>query len=44
MIDRLTRDGLVARERNPDDRRAVRVVLTGTGREAAARAWPGSPR
>jgi len=32
-IDRLEQRGLVAREKNPDDRRQVLVTLTGTGRK-----------
>jgi MarR family transcriptional regulator for hemolysin len=35
MIDRLARDGLVARRPHPDDRRALSVTLTGAGRRVA---------
>ena len=37
MIDRLERDGLVERRRDPGDRRSTRVHLTDAGREAAHR-------
>ena len=37
-LDRLENDGLVRRDRNPDDRRGVHVVLTDKGRELADRA------
>jgi DNA-binding MarR family transcriptional regulator len=37
MVDRLERDGLVERRRHPDDRRAICVYLTATGRRAARR-------
>ncbi len=37
MIDRLERDGLVRRSRDPDDRRATRVHLTDAGRVAGRR-------
>jgi DNA-binding MarR family transcriptional regulator len=33
VVDTLERDGLVTRERGTDDRRVVRVSLTGAGRE-----------
>ena len=33
LIDRLERAGFVARERNPEDRRAIRVCLTKKGTE-----------
>ncbi|QKV76276.1 MarR family winged helix-turn-helix transcriptional regulator [Amycolatopsis sp. Hca4] len=35
LVDRAVRRGLVRREPDPDDRRAVQVVLTGEGREMA---------
>ncbi|MET8998876.1 MarR family transcriptional regulator [Amycolatopsis sp. NPDC004169] len=35
LVDRAVRRGLVRRESDPDDRRAVQVVLTGEGREMA---------
>jgi len=37
MIDRLERNGLVARAADPDDRRATRIRLTRAGREVAER-------
>ena len=37
MIDRLERNGLVARAADPHDRRATRIRLTPTGREVAER-------
>jgi len=36
-LDRLERQGLVARRRIPDDRRVVRIELTARGRRLAAR-------
>ncbi|WP_329052077.1 MarR family transcriptional regulator [Amycolatopsis sp. NBC_01488] len=36
LVDRAVRRGLVRREPDPDDRRAVRVVLTDEGRDLAA--------
>ena len=38
LLDNLERDGLVRRERSPDDRRSVVVHLTRAGRELATRA------
>lgn len=38
IVDDLERRGLVERSVDPDDRRCKIVTLTGTGREAAARA------
>ena len=35
LVDRAVRRGLVRREPDPDDRRAVRVLLTGEGSELA---------
>jgi MarR family transcriptional regulator, transcriptional regulator for hemolysin len=32
-LDRLERDGVVERRRDPDDRRVIRVVITPTGRQ-----------
>jgi DNA-binding MarR family transcriptional regulator len=37
IVDRLERDGLVARDRDPVDRRSYAVTLTATGRRADAR-------
>ncbi len=37
-VDRLEQRGLVRRERSPDDRRGIRVVLTEAGREAVDQA------
>jgi DNA-binding MarR family transcriptional regulator len=37
-IDRLERDGLVRRERHPDDGRTTLAVITGAGREVVERA------
>lgn len=37
MLDRLERDGFLARRVNPDDRRSFLVDLTDHGRAAAAR-------
>jgi DNA-binding MarR family transcriptional regulator len=42
MIDRLERDGLVRRSRDPDDRRATRVHLTAAGRAAGGRGRDGA--
>ncbi|MFC4084166.1 MarR family winged helix-turn-helix transcriptional regulator [Amycolatopsis samaneae] len=36
LVDRTTRNGLVRREPDPADSRAVRVALTGEGRQLAA--------
>ena len=36
LIDRLSRDGMVERQADPQDRRATRVYLTARGRETAA--------
>jgi DNA-binding MarR family transcriptional regulator len=38
-IDLLVRDGLVARHRSEQDRRAVELTLTPAGRRAEARLW-----
>ncbi len=40
LVDRLARMGLVARRPVPEDRRAVRIVVTARGRRVAARAIP----
>jgi DNA-binding MarR family transcriptional regulator len=40
VIDALERDGLVARTRNPDDRRSYALELTGAGEQALARTTP----
>ncbi len=37
LIDRLSRDGLAARERDPDDRRVVRVSITRAGLDVLRR-------
>jgi DNA-binding MarR family transcriptional regulator len=34
LLDRMERDGLVARQADPEDRRAQRIVLTEQGRQA----------
>ncbi|CAM3871568.1 MarR family winged helix-turn-helix transcriptional regulator [Castellaniella denitrificans] len=39
-LDRLESKGFLRRERVPEDRRVVKVVLTDTGREVAARILP----
>lgn len=39
-LDKLAQDGLVRRETDPDDSRAIRIFLTDTGRAAYARMWP----
>jgi DNA-binding MarR family transcriptional regulator len=39
LVDRLVRDGLLERHPDPDDRRAVVLALTATGRERLADAW-----
>tara|TARA_R110002049_G_scaffold124261_1_gene279684 strand:- start:2804 stop:3103 length:300 start_codon:yes stop_codon:yes gene_type:complete len=39
-LDALVRDGLVRREADEIDSRAVRVFLTDAGREAYDRLWP----
>jgi MarR family transcriptional regulator, transcriptional regulator for hemolysin len=36
-LDRLERDGVVERRRDPDDRRVIRVVITPAGRKLQAR-------
>jgi MarR family 2-MHQ and catechol resistance regulon transcriptional repressor len=41
VIDNLEREGLVQRERNPEDRRVVMVLLTDRGRELIERIFPG---
>ena len=38
MVDRLIKEGYVAREHDPDDRRVVKVKLTGKGKDIAAKA------
>jgi MarR family 2-MHQ and catechol resistance regulon transcriptional repressor len=40
VVDNLERDGLVRRERDPDDRRVQIVQLTPKGRELIERAFP----
>lgn len=39
-LDALVRDGLIRRETDASDSRAVRVFITDTGREAYDRLWP----
>lgn len=39
-LDQLVAEGHVWREKDPDDSRAVRLHLTGTGRAAFERLWP----
>ena len=40
FVDRLEREGLVRREPDPADRRALQVVLTDAGRDLLRRMWP----
>ena len=40
FVDRLEREGLVRREPDPADRRALQVVLTEAGRDLLRRMWP----
>jgi DNA-binding MarR family transcriptional regulator len=40
FVDRLERQGLVRREPDPADRRALQVVLTEAGRDLLRRMWP----
>ena len=40
VVDGMERDGLVRREVDPADRRAMQVVLTRAGQRALERAWP----
>lgn len=40
LVDRLVRDGLVAREACPEDARGTLAVLTDAGFERLAAAWP----
>src|SRR5579884_3899316 len=40
LVDRLERDGLLARERTAEDRRGAYAVLTDAGYQAVRRAWP----
>jgi DNA-binding MarR family transcriptional regulator len=40
LADRLEAVGLVRRERSPEDRRGVYLVLTAAGREKIAEVWP----
>ncbi len=39
IVDRLERSGVVAREKHPDDRRALLICLTPTGRELASQLY-----
>jgi DNA-binding MarR family transcriptional regulator len=41
LIDKMQRDGLVARHPDPDDRRAVRVTITQAGKRALDRGHAG---
>lgn len=43
LVDRLERDGLVERRRDPEDRRAQLVVLTSAGHAKLDRAWERHP-
>jgi MarR family 2-MHQ and catechol resistance regulon transcriptional repressor len=43
LVDRLERDGLVERRRDPEDRRAQLVVLTAQGRAKLEGAWERHP-
>jgi DNA-binding MarR family transcriptional regulator len=40
LVDRLERQGLLRRERCPEDRRGAYAVLTDAGLEALQKAWP----
>lgn len=40
LVDRLSQQGLVCRECNPNDRRSMHAVITDIGLEARAAAWP----
>lgn len=40
VVDNLERDGLVARERDPEDRRYIRVALTAQGRKFITALFP----
>ena len=40
FVDRLEAEGLVRREPDPADRRALQVVLTDAGRDLLRRMWP----
>ena len=40
FVDRLEAEGLVRREPDPKDRRALQVVLTDAGRDLLRRMWP----
>jgi MarR family transcriptional regulator, 2-MHQ and catechol-resistance regulon repressor len=41
VMDRLEEQGLVYRDRSPEDRRVIQAKLTGKGRELIARVFPG---
>ncbi len=40
LVDRLERDGLVARQAGPDDARGTLAVLTDAGLDRLRKAWP----
>lgn len=40
LLDRMERDGLVSREKNPDDRRVTYVILTKKGKEMRKKLLP----
>ena len=40
LVDRLEKQGLLRRERCPEDRRGAYAVLTDAGRDALRQAWP----
>lgn len=40
MVDRLEKDGLLRRDRSPQDGRGINAHLNEAGREAVRRAWP----
>ena len=44
LLDRLEKEGLIRRERSPDDRRSVVAVLTPEGAALRRRTWPAYQR